>query len=73
MLLTERGALPHLCGLSPGTLCDPVDCSPPGPSVHGVSQKTGVVAISSSSGSSRSRDGTHVSRVPCTGRRVLYD
>ena len=30
---------PHLCGLSPGTLCDPVDCSPPGPSVHRVSQE----------------------------------
>ena len=33
------------------TLCDPVDCSPPGSSVHGISQARTLewVAISSSS------------------------
>ena len=47
------------------TLCNPVDCSPPGSSVHGVSQarKLEWVAISSSRGSSRPRDGTQVSRI----------
>ena len=45
------------------TLCDPVDCSPPGSSVHGISQ-AGIlerVAIPFSKGSSWSRDGTWVS------------
>ena len=49
------------------TLCDPVDCSPPDSSVHGISQ-TGIlewVAISSSRGSSRPRDWTCISHVSC--------
>ena len=39
-------------------LCDPMDCSPPGSSVHGILQARIVewVAISSSRGSSRLRD-----------------
>ena len=45
------------------TLCDPMDCSPPGSSVHGIFQARVLewVAISSSRGSSRPRDWTHVS------------
>ena len=42
------------------TLCDPVDCSPPGSSVHGILQ-AGIpewIAISFSRGSSRPRDQT---------------
>ena len=52
-------------------LCDPMDCSPPGSSVHGILQARILewVAISSSRGSSRPRNQTHVS---CIGRRVLY-
>ena len=40
------------------TLCDPMDCSPPGSSVHGILQARMLewVAISSSKGSSRPRD-----------------
>ena len=40
-------------------LCDPMDCSPPGSSVHGISQARIVewVVISSSRGSSRPRVG----------------
>ena len=40
------------------TLCDPVDCSPPGSSVHGILQTRILewVAISFSRGSSRPRD-----------------
>ena len=40
------------------TLCDPMDCSPPGSSFHGVLQASILewVAISSSRGSSQPRD-----------------
>ena len=53
------------------TLCDPVDYSLPGSSVHGIFQARVLewVAISFSRGSSQPRDQTHVS---CIGRRVLY-
>ena len=51
-------------------LRDPLDCSPPGSSVHGISQARVLnqVAISSSRGSSPPRDQTHVSCVSCIGR-----
>ena len=54
-------------------LCDTVDHSPPGPSVHGILQARILVwvAISSSKGSSQPRDRTHVSCVSCVGRWVL--
>ena len=53
------------------TLSNPMDCSPPGPSVHGISQARMLewVALSFPKGSSWSRDWTQVS---CTGRRSLY-
>ena len=45
------------------TLCDPMDCSPPGSSAHGVLQAAALewAAISSSRGSSQLRDRTCVS------------
>ena len=45
------------------TLCDPMDCSPPGSSVHGISQTRILewVAISSCRGSSQPGDQTHIS------------
>ena len=51
------------------TLCDPMDSSLPDSSVHGhfPGKSTAVGAISSSMGSSRSRDWTRVSRI--AGRR----
>ena len=51
------------------TLCDPMDCSPPGSSVHGIFQVRVLewVAISFSRGSSQLRDQTQVSRI--VGRR----
>ena len=51
------------------TLCDPVDYSPPGSSVHGILQARILewVAISFSRGSSWPRDQTQVSRI--AGRR----
>ena len=55
-------------------LCDPMDCSPPGFSVHGISQARILewVAISSSRASCWPRDWTHVCCVSCIGRRVFY-
>ena len=52
----------------------PMDCSPPGSSVHGISQARILepVAISSSKGPSQPRDLTRVSYVSCIGRQVLY-
>ena len=49
------------------TLCDPMDCSLPDSSVHGISQATILewVVIASSRGSSRSRDQTRISCVSC--------
>ena len=54
-------------------LCNPTDCSPPGP-VHRIFQARilGSVAISLSRGSSPPRDATHVSCISCTGRQTLY-
>ena len=53
------------------TLCNPMDCSPPDSSVHGISQGRILewVTISYSRDSSRTRDQTHISYV---GRRILY-
>ena len=53
--------------LSCPTLCDPMNYSPAGSSVHGILQARilELVAIPSSGGSSRPRDWTHVS---CIGR-----
>ena len=53
------------------TLCNPIDCSPPGSSVHGILQARILewVAMLSSRGSSRLRNRTHIS---CIGRRILY-
>ena len=49
------------------TLCDPMDCSPPGSSIHGILQARILewVAIPFSRGSSRPRDGTLVSCIAC--------
>ena len=60
----------YLLGLYP-TLCDPVDCNPPGSSVHRIFQTRILewVAISSSRGSSWPRDQNWAS---CFGRRILY-
>ena len=52
--------------------CDPMDCSLPGSSVHGILQARIIlvlVSIASSRGSSPPRDQT---RVSCIGRWILY-
>ena len=54
-----------VCAQSCLTLCDPMDCSPPGSSVHGILQARILewVAISSSRGSSGPKDRTSISCV----------
>ena len=56
------------------TLCSPTDCSPPGSSVHRISQARILewVAISSSRVYSWARDQTCISCVSCLGRQILY-
>ena len=53
------------------TVCDPMDYSPPGSSVHGIFQARMLecIAIPFSRGSFCFRDGTHIS---CIGRWVPY-
>ena len=53
------------------TLWDPMDCSPPGSSVHGISQASILewVAISSFRWSAWLRNWTHAS---CSGRQILH-
>ena len=62
------------CARLCSTVFDPMNCSPPGFSVHGISQAKILecAAISSSKGSSWPRDQTCVSRVAWTGRQILY-
>ena len=64
----------HVCARSCLTLPDPMNCSPPGFSVHGVFQARILewVAISSSRGSSKPRDQTCISFISCVGRWILY-
>ena len=63
------------CSVTPWwlTLCDPMDCSLPGTSAHGVLQARILewVAMPSSRGSFWPRDWTHISDVSCIGRQVL--
>ena len=56
------------------TLCEPMDCSPPGSSIHEIlpTRILEWVVISSSRGSSQPRDQTGVSDASCISRWVLY-
>ena len=55
-------------------LCEPVDHSLPGSSLHKILQAGTLewVAMTSSRGPSQPRDQTHVSHVSCIDRRDLY-
>ena len=63
-----------VCAQSYLTLCDTMDCSLPGSSVHGILQARILewVAISFSRGSSQPRDWTCISYVSYIGRCILY-
>ena len=56
------------------TLCDSIDCSPPGSTVHWIFQARiqEWVAVFYSRGSSQPRDRTHISYVSFIGRQILY-
>ena len=56
------------------TLCDPMDCSPPGSSVHAILQARipEWVAVSSFRGSSWPKNRTCISYLASIGRQVLY-
>ena len=56
------------------TLCNPMDYSPPGSSVHGILQARRLewVATPSARGSSWPRDGSCISYVSCISRQVPY-
>ena len=60
-----------VCSVVSHGLCDPMDCRPPGFSVHGIFQARIMeqVLISYSRESSQPRDWTQVS---CIGRQILY-
>ena len=67
----------HMCVCSAQscpTLCNPMDCSPPGSPVHGIFQARILewVAISFSRGSFQPRDWTCSSCVSCNDRQILY-
>ena len=66
-----KGKVEVLISQSCLTLCDPMDCSPPGSSVYRKLQARILerVAIPFCRGSSQSKDRTQVS---CTGRWILY-
>ena len=55
------------------TLCDPMNCSLPGSSVHGIFQARMLeyFVISSSRGCSQSKNRTHVSCVSCMAGRFF--
>ena len=56
------------------TLCNPVNCSPPGSSVREILQGRILewAAMSFSGGSSWPRAWTHISCVSCSGKWILY-
>ena len=64
----------YVCVLSCVWLCSPVDWSPPGSSVLGISQARILdwVVISFSRGSSWTKDQIHISHISWIGRQVLY-
>ena len=63
-----------VCAQSCTTLCNFMDSSPTGSSVHGIFQARILerVASSSSRGFSQPRDQTHISFNSFIGRRILY-
>ena len=63
-----------MCAQSFPTLCNPMNCSLPVSSIHGVLQARILewVAISFSRESSQARDQTHIFCVSCIGGWVLH-
>ena len=70
MQISDSESVSHSCPI----ICDPMDCSLPGSSIHGILQARILewFAMSFSRRLSHPRDRTHVSFVSCTDRCVLY-
>ena len=70
----EAGLGECVCAQSCPTLCNHVDCSPRGSSVHGIFQARILeqVATSYSRGSSQPRDQTCIYFISCIGRQIFY-
>ena len=66
--------MPGVRARSCPTLRDPMDCSPPGSSVHGISRARILewVTISYSRGCSQSRDQTHIFYISCIVRQIFF-
>ena len=64
----------QLLGCVQPTLCDPMDCSPPGSSVHGILQESwsGLPLPTLENLPSPEIEPPSVSFIYCTGRRLLY-
>ena len=75
-LFLQLSSCKHACSIAHSclTLCDPMVCSPPGSTVHGIFQARILewVAISYSRGSSRPRDWVQIFGITCIGRQILY-
>ena len=73
MKLQQRNGYTACCSVAQLclTLCHPMDCGPPGSSLHGDPQARILewIVTSFSRGSSQPRDRTYIS---CTGRQILY-
>ena len=71
--LSVRASRMHFC-CHIQLFCNPMDCSPPHSSIHGIFQARILkwLAVSSSRGSSWPRDRNQVSCVSCIGRQVPY-
>ena len=71
---THHGSHVCVCTQFCPTLCDSIDCSPPGSTVHWIFQARILqwVAGFYSRGSSQPRDRTHISYVSFIGRQILY-
>ena len=56
------------------SLCEPMNCSLPGSSVHGIFQARGLeqLVVSYSRGLSQPKEQTDISCVSCVGRQILY-
>ena len=71
--LLPKSACPYSVTQSCPTLCDPMDCSPPGPTVLGILQARILewVAISSSRGSSLAKDLASPALAETIGQKVI--
>ena len=71
---TKQAFFVYVCAQTCTTLCNFVDCSPTGFSVHGIFQARILewVAISSSRRFSQPRDQTLISSGSFIGRQILY-